>query len=220
MGCMYLKECPAGKYIPVYLLVGGLFTHSEFYTKKAFRYQTQSRKRNYRNDENFKETFTTRHLFRATLRYLITLYQILLIVFNTGLMGILRPLLSISSTGTHSDPSEQTVLRQALMDNSSKSTSLINCFMICWFLIGTYWIYAIFEPKYGSECNKTLYLYAFWLVTTVYLTVALIVIIILCVFLIKLCVFCVEKLVSKPSESPSNVQLLAIQKCYTNFVIL
>ncbi|XP_037044160.1 uncharacterized protein LOC119080056 [Bradysia coprophila] len=68
IGSMYMKQCPVGAYIPVYLLV-------------------------------------------------------------TGLMGLLKALLSLR-TGVPSDPSEQTVLRQALMANSSKSASLINFDMV------------------------------------------------------------------------------------------
>lgn len=119
-------------------------------------------------------------------------------------MGLLKPLLSLS-TGGHSDASEQTVLRRALTDNTSKSSSLINCFMLCWFFIGSYWIYTIYEPKYGKDCNKTLYLYAFWLVTSIYLTVALVLVIILFIFFIKMCMYCIEKLKSRHSEIPSNV---------------
>lgn len=121
-------------------------------------------------------------------------------------MGLLNPLLSIS-TRSHSDPSDQTVLRQALMDNSSKSSSLIMCFMLCWFFIGSYWIYNIYEPIYGKECHKTLYLFAFWLVTSVYLTVAIVLVVILAILLIKMCKCCIVKIRSKNSETevPADV---------------
>lgn len=118
-------------------------------------------------------------------------------------MGLLKPLLSIS-TGSHSDPNDQTVLRQALMDSSTKSTSLIMCFMLCWFFIGSYWIYNIYEPQYGKDCNKTLYLFAFWLVTSVYLTVAIVLGVIFIVLLIKSCKFCIVKLSAKHSETPET----------------
>lgn len=119
-------------------------------------------------------------------------------------MGLLKPLLSLQ-TGLHTDPNDQTVLRRALMDNSSKSSSLINCFMLCWFFIGSYWIYSIYEPKYGNDCNKTLYLFAFWLITSIYLSVAVIFVIIFFVFFIKMCTFCIAKLRSNSSETPANV---------------
>lgn len=120
-------------------------------------------------------------------------------------MGLLKPLLSLRSR-VPSDPSDQTVLRQALTDSSSKSSSLINCFMLCWFFIGSYWIYSIYEPKYGKDCDKTLYLFAFWLVTSVYLTVTVVLLIIVVIFLIKICAFCVAKFkTKKSSETPTNV---------------
>lgn len=119
-------------------------------------------------------------------------------------MGLLKPLLIVSS-GVHSDPNDQTVLRQALMDSSSKSSSLINCFMLCWFFIGSYWIYSIYEPEYGKDCDKTLYLFAFWIITSVYLIVGVVLVIVFCIFLIKMCIFFVVKLRSESTETPTNV---------------
>lgn len=119
-------------------------------------------------------------------------------------MGLLKPLLSLSSE-MHSDPNDQTALRQALKDNSSKSSSLIYCFMLCWFFIGCYWIYSIYEPKYGKDCDKTLYLFAFWLVTSVYLVVGVVLVIIFCIFLIKICMFVIVRLRSGSTETPANV---------------
>lgn len=120
-------------------------------------------------------------------------------------MGLLQPILSLRTGAVHSDPGDQTVLRQALMVDSSKSSSLINCFMLCWFFIGSYWIYSIYQPNYGKDCDKTLYLFAFWLVTSVYLAAALVLVVIIIIFLIKMCAFCMVKLTSKSPETPVNV---------------
>lgn len=119
-------------------------------------------------------------------------------------MGILKPLLSLSTSG-HADLSDQTVLQQALTDSSSKSATLINCFMLCWFFIGSYWIYTIYEPKYGKDCDRNLYLFAFCLVTAVYLTVAVVLVIIFFIFFVKMFAFCIAKLRSKTTEQPANV---------------
>lgn len=47
------------------------------------------------------------------------------------------------------------------------------------FLLGNVWIYSIYKPNYvknttslESYCNKTLYLYAFWSTTLIYILVA------------------------------------------------
>ncbi|KAJ3585631.1 hypothetical protein NHX12_014350 [Muraenolepis orangiensis] len=64
--------------------------------------------------------------------------------------------------------------------------SLTLLFIFCWFIAGNVWIYSIYEPNYNQTttatdpyCNKTLYLFAFWTTTLVY--------ILLCVFLLISC---------------------------------
>ncbi|XP_039455619.1 transmembrane protein 272-like [Oreochromis aureus] len=53
---------------------------------------------------------------------------------------------------------------------------LIMFFAICWVIAGNVWIYSIYQPNYdknttdvSSYCNKTLYLFAFWMFTAGYI---------------------------------------------------
>ncbi|RXG61158.1 hypothetical protein Avbf_02167 [Armadillidium vulgare] len=53
--------------------------------------------------------------------------------------------------------------------------SLLNFFLTGWFITGCVWVYRIYEPNYTDRsssryCNYTLYMFAFWLVTSVFLT--------------------------------------------------
>ncbi|KAM6959627.1 transmembrane protein 272-like [Tautogolabrus adspersus] len=57
--------------------------------------------------------------------------------------------------------------------------SLTSFFLFCWFIAGNVWIYSIYQPNYtknstdiDSYCNKTLYLFAFWTTTLVYILLA------------------------------------------------
>ncbi|XP_022901730.2 transmembrane protein 272-like [Onthophagus taurus] len=111
MGLIYLHECPQGEYIPVYLLVGGIF-------------------------------------------------------------GILKQLLHLSTRVRQREEDQQEEqLRQ------SPTQTLLNCFMLGWFIIGSVWVYKEYEPNYdplkdnGKYCNKSLYLFAFWLITAVYILI-------------------------------------------------
>ena len=55
--------------------------------------------------------------------------------------------------------------------------SILDLFMFCWFISGNYWIYHIYEPSYSKSddyCNKTLYLFSFWLMTASYIFIAFI----------------------------------------------
>nr|CAI5868793.1 unnamed protein product [Callosobruchus analis] len=107
MGAIYLHDCPQGEYIPVYLLVGGIF-------------------------------------------------------------GIVKQLLHLSARvrQTEAERREEN-LRQ------SPTQTLLNCFMLGWFIIGSVWVYKEYEPNYdpmnGTYCNKNLYMFAFWLITSVYI---------------------------------------------------
>ncbi|AWO97569.1 Hypothetical protein SMAX5B_001488 [Scophthalmus maximus] len=58
--------------------------------------------------------------------------------------------------------------------------SLTAFFLFCWFIAGNVWIYSIYEPNYnqtatdaGPYCNRTLYLFAFWITTLAYILLGL-----------------------------------------------
>ncbi|KAA8579098.1 transmembrane protein 272 isoform X2 [Etheostoma spectabile] len=58
--------------------------------------------------------------------------------------------------------------------------SLTSCFLFGWFIAGNVWIYSIYEPNYNKNttsvepyCDRTLYLFAFWTTTLVYILLGL-----------------------------------------------
>ncbi|XP_035264781.1 transmembrane protein 272-like isoform X2 [Anguilla anguilla] len=57
--------------------------------------------------------------------------------------------------------------------------SMVSFFLFCWFIAGNVWIYSIYPANYNQTqphtayCNKTLYLFAFWITTVVYMLFAL-----------------------------------------------
>ena len=63
---------------------------------------------------------------------------------------------------------------------------LINSFIFIWFITGCVMVYRIFPPDYLDEtkpnyCNKAVYLYAFWLITSVFILFFLFVSCICCI---------------------------------------
>lgn len=62
---------------------------------------------------------------------------------------------------------------------SYKCESILNYFLIVWFLAGCIVVYRIYEPDYdnplsASYCNRTVYLYAFWLMTSAFIIMAIV----------------------------------------------
>ncbi|MPC19623.1 uncharacterized protein LOC123507468 [Portunus trituberculatus] len=56
----------------------------------------------------------------------------------------------------------------------------INFFLSAWFIMGCVWVYRIYEPDYSNKgasnyCDQILYQFAFWLVTSVYIIVGLLI---------------------------------------------
>lgn len=53
--------------------------------------------------------------------------------------------------------------------------SIVSFFLFCWFIAGNVWIYRIYQPSYEPSaaiyCNKTLYLFAFWTTSLVYIVI-------------------------------------------------
>uniref|UniRef100_A0A6Q2Y159 Uncharacterized protein n=1 Tax=Esox lucius TaxID=8010 RepID=A0A6Q2Y159_ESOLU len=51
--------------------------------------------------------------------------------------------------------------------------TLTSLFLFCWFISGNVWIYSIYQPNYNQTiklyCNRTLYLFAFWINTLLYI---------------------------------------------------
>lgn len=63
---------------------------------------------------------------------------------------------------------------------SFKCESMLNYFLVVWFLAGCIVVYRIYEPDYDNPlsstyCNRTVYLYAFWLMTSSFIIMAIVI---------------------------------------------
>lgn len=71
---------------------------------------------------------------------------------------------------------------------------LLDLFVFSWFIAGNYWIYHINSPSYDKHngdqyCNKSLYLFAFWIMTSTYIIAGLLC---LCLCCVGICVAAVS----------------------------
>nr|XP_015196236.1 PREDICTED: uncharacterized protein LOC107076615 isoform X3 [Lepisosteus oculatus]XP_015196237.1 PREDICTED: uncharacterized protein LOC107076615 isoform X3 [Lepisosteus oculatus]XP_015196238.1 PREDICTED: uncharacterized protein LOC107076615 isoform X3 [Lepisosteus oculatus] len=113
IGTLYLHDCPSQRYIPIYLLV-------------------------------------------------------------TGVFSVVLSLLSCLPCAKEEEEGGSSSMLSSLCTTWNSLTSL---FLFCWFIAGNVWIYSIYQPNYTRGepdfCNKTLYLFAFWATTLVYIFLGL-----------------------------------------------
>lgn len=92
-----------------------------------------------------------------------------------GVFGVLKNLMNFCSRcRRQADDVEDERLRQTPLD------TVINCFLFGWFITGCVWIYRIYQPEYydaesENYCNMTLYLFSFWLITSAYIIMGIII---------------------------------------------
>lgn len=103
-----------------------------------------------------------------------------------GVVGVVKQFFQllhrIKRIGSRSDEEEE--------ERKSSFQSVIALFMLTWFVLGSYWVYKSYLPSfdpadYREYCNKTVYLFAFWQITIVYIAVGLLT---FCLCSISLCV--------------------------------
>ncbi|XP_078056992.1 transmembrane protein 272-like isoform X2 [Mustelus asterias] len=113
-------------------------------------------------------TIGTIYLNSCTKQYLIPIY---LIVAGSSTIFFLM----ISLVPCPPDEESDHFNRRKIGRVCERLESL---FSIMWFIAGSIWIYSIYEPNYIDKaspdfCQKTLYLFAFWTTTAIYVILAL-----------------------------------------------
>ena len=96
-----------------------------------------------------------------------------------GSVGIFRNLISLGQRAKKQEGEEEQKKRNPL-------ESVLDCFLFVWFICGNVWIYKNYHPNYNEPensgyCNKTVYLFAFWITTSTYIVIGLMCCCICCV---------------------------------------
>ncbi|KAL1473700.1 hypothetical protein MTO96_021814 [Rhipicephalus appendiculatus] len=131
-GTTYLSDCPAEKYIPIFLVMGGVF-------------------------------------------------------------GVLKTLLDVCGKCRRPDSSGEAGRNVAEEQRAEERTwsTLVNCFLFAWYVAGCVWVYRAYPPDYTNIespafCDRTLYLFAFGLVTAGLLSLGLVAACLCCLTLFSL----------------------------------
>ncbi|XP_066925519.1 transmembrane protein 272-like [Clytia hemisphaerica] len=87
---------------------------------------------------------------------------------------------------------------------------VLNLFLFTWFVAGNIWVYSKYKPNYTppphqpfNYCNKTVYVFAFWVITTSYLMLGLIC---LCTCCLAACASCTAFFLTKSSNSEMGAE--------------
>ncbi|XP_070554345.1 transmembrane protein 272-like isoform X2 [Ptychodera flava] len=92
-----------------------------------------------------------------------------------GCFGVLKNLVSLGQrVKRHNEEGGE----QEDNVKSDPFNSLLNCFLLAWFIAGNVWIYRSYEPDYedkssDSYCSEPLYKFAFWLTNATYIMLVL-----------------------------------------------
>ncbi|XP_040039094.1 transmembrane protein 272 [Gasterosteus aculeatus] len=129
------------------------------------------------------------HLEDCPLQRYIPIYLIVV-----GVFGLALAVLScLPCTKSPEDDPEGGAPSTPLSLVCAAWNSLTSLFLFCWFIAGNVWIYSIYEPNYIKNstsaepyCDKTLYLFAFWTTTLLYIFLGLFLV---CGFCVLFC-FC------------------------------
>lgn len=97
-----------------------------------------------------------------------------------GSITLLNNLLGNFRMQPNDDPNHVSVTTRR-----SPLKAFITTFMFIWFILGSIWVYKEYEPSYDpaspNYCNPTLYLFAFWVITSSYLVLMFISMAICCI---------------------------------------
>ncbi|KAG8314412.1 hypothetical protein J6590_093169 [Homalodisca vitripennis] len=92
-----------------------------------------------------------------------------------GGFGVLKQLLHLSArVRVREEEREEERVRQ------TPTQTVISCFMLGWFIIGSMWVYGAshpsFDPSSKHYCNRFLYTFALGLVSSVYISLVVIIV--------------------------------------------
>ncbi|KAM9335187.1 transmembrane protein 272-like [Symphorus nematophorus] len=107
------------------------------------------------------------HLHHCPRQRYIPIYLIVV-----GVFGLVLALLSCLPCAKKPQDGESNPLSHVC----ATWNSLTSLFLFCWFIAGNVWIYSIYKPNFNKAttdvdpyCDKTLYLFAFWTTTLIYI---------------------------------------------------
>lgn len=198
VGIVYVNECRAEN-IPAFLVIGGfvwiikniLNCYNQFKKDSSTANRPPPRRTPVTSASSIHRTLTNSNSINSTSNVLVVGQTT--VNDNNNTITIQSHNHSAHRTTNESSSATRT-LRVSSRDHqavnrirhpsligitSFKCETMLNYFLIVWFLVGCIVVYRIYEPDYENPlstayCNRTVYLYAFWLMTSAFIIMAII----------------------------------------------
>lgn len=198
VGIVYVNECRAEN-IPAFLVIGGfvwiikniLNCYNQFKKDSSTANRSPPRRTPVTSASSIHRTLTNSNSINSTSNVLVVGQTT--VNDNNNTITIQSHNHSAHRTTNESSSATRT-LRVSSRDHqavnrirhpsligitSFKCETMLNYFLIVWFLVGCIVVYRIYEPDYENPlstayCNRTVYLYAFWLMTSAFIIMAII----------------------------------------------
>jgi len=139
-----------------------------------------------------------------------------------GAIGILKTIIEIIRRVTQngdifsSEEKEETTSAGVPQQTDDRSIAwvffdgIISLFLFSWFIAGNIWVYSKYKPNFVAPtheplnyCNKTLYMFAFWVITASYLILGMIC---FCTCCLGLCASCTALFVTSANNTATQQQ--------------
>lgn len=184
IGAIYLDECKI-EHIPAFLLVGGLIWASKniihCYAQCQPDFGDQQRHSSESNDSAELQVNVSSANNGTTLNGIaseqanVNSSSLAESIHGTG-GDIATVILEQQQQQQEALHSQQATRRRRL--KSSICESLLNCILLGWFIAGCVIVFRNYEPDFENPssaryCNRTVYMYTFWLITTAIMLVGL-----------------------------------------------
>lgn len=177
IGAIYLDECKI-EHIPAFLLVGGLVWASKNIIHCYGQCQPdlvahQQQHHSSESSADFQVVSSGSNLTNATIGEQTTLTDSNSI---NGTVNLASVIMEQQQQQQEAHNQQTPTTRRRL--KSSICESLLNCILLGWFIAGCVIVFRNYEPDFENPlsaryCNRTVYMYTFWLITTAIMLVGL-----------------------------------------------
>ena len=128
-----------------------------------------------------------------------------------GTFGMLKTVMALCQRAISAAPSDDELDEEESM-TAKFFDGVLNLFLFIWFIAGNIWVYSKYRPNFQppkhdplNYCDPTLYLFAFWVITSSYILMS---VICFCICCLGLCASCTAFVVANTAAWSNYVYFM------------